>query len=200
MRPLLIIGCSGVLFFLQQMIFVGNIECRQHRQPHSIDGVGRLGHRPHFGVHVFRELQNIFRIRPAQVVGLIENLHPHAGVLRVPYWLILGRRCHFGLRRELPLTSSWPQQSIRSAPASSRRGRGYLRVLSSTAPFPGATAPVLLHDLPVAAASAAHRVRRWLGLPALTCTSLWCGKSSVQALENRPPEPCPPPARPLLMP
>jgi hypothetical protein len=82
MCPLLVIGSPALLLPLQKMILIRNVQRRQHRQPHRIDRIGSLGHGAHLGVHILRQLQNVFGIRPSQVVALIEDLHPHASVLR----------------------------------------------------------------------------------------------------------------------
>src|SRR5579872_1598135 len=101
MRALLVISRSIVIFVvflflfpLQQVILIRNVQRRQHRQPHRIDRVRSLRHRPHLRIHIFGELQNIFRIRSPQVISLIENLHAHAFILRIPKRRILSRSSH----------------------------------------------------------------------------------------------------------
>src|SRR6202158_4833577 len=107
MRPLQIIGCPAVLSCLQQVIFIGDIQCRQYGQPHRIDRIGRLGHGAHLGVHILRQLQNVFRIGSAQVVRLVKNLHPHAGVLRIFHHLVLGRGSHNPFLRRSKRVEAW---------------------------------------------------------------------------------------------
>ena len=71
MRALLVVGWPGLLFFLQQMVFVGNVERSQDREANGVDGVGGFGDGANFCVHVFSELQDVFRVGAAQIVGLI---------------------------------------------------------------------------------------------------------------------------------
>src|ERR1035438_3731447 len=106
MRPLQIIGCPTVLPFLEQVIFIGNIQCSQDGQSHRIDRIGRLGHGAHLGVHILRQFQDVLRVGPAQVVRLVKNLYPHAGVLRVFHHLILGRGSHKPFLRGVVLPTS----------------------------------------------------------------------------------------------
>ncbi len=78
------------------MVLIGNIQGRKDGKTHRIDGVRRLGNGAHFGVNVLRELEDVIGIGAAQVVGLIENFHPDAGVLRVfDNWIF--RRCRHPL-------------------------------------------------------------------------------------------------------
>src|SRR5580704_7315070 len=79
------------------MILIGNIQSRQHGQPHRIDGIRGLSDRPHLRVDVLRQLQNVFRIRPPQVIRLIKNFHPHATTLRVFQRRILSSGSHYPL-------------------------------------------------------------------------------------------------------
>src|SRR5580700_2677071 len=100
MRSLLVIGCPAVLLPLQKMVFIGNVQRREHRQPHRINRVRGFGHCSHLRVHVLRQLQNVFRIRSSQVVGLVKDLHPHAATLHVLQCRFLGSRSHNRLAPE----------------------------------------------------------------------------------------------------
>src|SRR5215469_18426466 len=75
-----VVGRSVIEFAFQQMKFVGDIEGREHSQASSVDGVSLLGDRAHLGIDVVGEFQDVFRVGAAQVIGLIENFHAHAGV------------------------------------------------------------------------------------------------------------------------
>ena len=86
MHPLQISRRSAILIALQQMIFIGDVERRQHRQPRRIHGLRLLRHGAHLAVHVLGQLENVFRVGSAQVVRLVENPHAHTvviGVIRV---------------------------------------------------------------------------------------------------------------------
>jgi hypothetical protein len=76
------------------MIFVRDVESSQNRQSHGVDGVGSFGDGANFCVYVLGEFQDVFGVGAAQIVGLIENFNPHAGVLWVPYQLVFGRCSH----------------------------------------------------------------------------------------------------------
>src|SRR5260370_21764664 len=155
MRPLLVIGCPAVLLPLQEVILVGNIQGRQHRQPHRVNRIGSLCHGPHFCVDVLRQLQNVFRIRPPQVIRLIEDLHPHTAGLRILQCRIFCCRRHN--RRAPESNSPAPPRSTQSAPAFSPRHRDSLPALFSTAPPPAATRPTVRPALPLAGARVARR-------------------------------------------
>src|SRR5260221_3145250 len=114
------------------MILVGDIQGCEHGKANGVDRVRGLGHGAHLRVNVLGEFEDVLRIGAAQVVGLVKNLYPHAGVLRVTYRLILRSSCHKSFLVETKLAASrpvqprasWPRRSTRSAPASSQLARG----------------------------------------------------------------------------
>src|SRR5579872_6470739 len=197
MRALLVISRSIVIFVvflflvpLQQVILIRNVQRRQYRQPHRIDRVRSLRHRPHLRIHIFGELQNIFRIRSPQVISLIENLHAHAFILRIPKRRILSRSSHncapltfchserseesaFSFRTLVSSQPSWPvpPQSNQSAPASSPPAREFPRALSSTAPSRAAAPQSAPHALPTADAVSAQPAPPTPAPAAPPCTS-----------------------------
>src|SRR5580658_616697 len=158
------------------MILIRDIQGRQHCQPHRVDRIRSLGHGPHLRIHILRQLQNVFRIRPPQVIRLIENLHPHAGILRILQRRILSSGSHNqsvqqSSDRPVPPNSPAPPRSTQSAPASSPRARESLPALSATAPLPAATLPTAPRVPPVADEPAAHRALPLPAPAAPTCTS-----------------------------
>src|SRR5579862_2031019 len=80
---------SRVAILLQEMILVGNVERREDRNAHSFYRMCLLGHCSHLRVNVFGELDDVVRIRPTKIVGLIKDFYPHA-VARV-IWLFCTR-------------------------------------------------------------------------------------------------------------
>src|SRR5579883_2207035 len=194
-RPLHIRHRSSAGIPLQQMILVRNVQRCQHRQPHRVDRVRLLCHRAHLRIHVLRKLQNVFRIRPAQVIRLVENLVPHARVVRV-LRRILSRRCgHIGVCSSPPrpsVTSNWPpapHPPRRSGAASSPPGAALPRGLCAVAPSPGAGPPVPPRAPSIAAARAGSRAPRPPAPPAPPCTTQSSDKPSLPAPENRRREP-----------
>src|SRR3954468_25067328 len=73
MRALLIVGCPTVDFFPQQMEFVGDVEGSKDGESDSVDGVGGRGDGAHLGVDIVGELENVFGVRAAKVISLVEN-------------------------------------------------------------------------------------------------------------------------------
>src|SRR5579864_1951097 len=175
------------------MIFIGDIQRSQHRQAGRVHGVGLLRYRPHLGIHVLGQLQDVLRIRPAQIVSLIEDLHAHAVLTSV-----LRPRLPDTARHKLFHSCEPSRQTLARAPISSLPalppecrsaatfsppGRESLRAPAVAAPFRGEGLRLLLRVLPTAHAVAAHRVPMPLAPPALPYTSQLCDRLSVRARE-----------------
>lgn len=57
--------------------------------------MGLLGDGAHFGIYIVRQPENIFRVRAAKIVGLVENFDAHAVVISVFGGWLFGSSCHF---------------------------------------------------------------------------------------------------------
>ena len=93
-RPLRRVRDSAVHSSLEKMIFIGDIQRGENCQARTVNCVGLVGHRAHLSVNVFSELQNVFRIGSAQVIGLVEYLDAHTGVAGVLRGRMLCGGCH----------------------------------------------------------------------------------------------------------
>src|SRR5207249_6004764 len=205
-RGVLVSGWPGILTSFEQVVFVGNIEGGKHGQAHRVDGIGGLGNGAHLGVDVLSQFEDVLGIGPAQIVSLIEDLDAHTTVLGVFHRCIFRRRSHdppapfvfatCGLTKCRASLLPVPLQSTRSAPASSRPGRGFLPALFAVARPRAGAYPAALRALPTAGGRVGHRARPQPGPAAPPCTSLWCDKPSLPTPQNRPLEPGPPPAPP----
>ena len=79
-----VVARSHILVALDQVVFVGDVQRGQHGQARRIHGVGLFRHRPHLAVHVLSQFENVFRVRAAEIVGLVENLDPDSVIARDP--------------------------------------------------------------------------------------------------------------------
>src|SRR5215470_11498752 len=94
-----IVGRATLRSPLQEMEFVGDVQCGQYGQTNGIDSIGLLGDGTHLGIDVFGEFENVIRIGTAEIVALIENLHAYAAVVGVFHRILPRRRCHKGAPR-----------------------------------------------------------------------------------------------------
>src|SRR3954463_524437 len=73
-----VLAGDGLVFALEHLVLVGDVQRGEHGQPQRVDRRGLLGHGAHLRVHVLCELEDVIGIGPAQVVGLVVNLHTDA--------------------------------------------------------------------------------------------------------------------------